>query len=29
MKYEVMAGGLFGLAMVLAGCGAQGGTPQT
>jgi len=27
MKYEVIAAGLFGLALVLAGCGAKGGTP--
>ncbi|HTX40100.1 MAG TPA: efflux RND transporter periplasmic adaptor subunit [Bryobacteraceae bacterium] len=28
MKYEVMAAGLCGLALMLAGCGAQGGTPK-
>jgi len=27
MKYEVMGAGLVGLALVLAGCGAKGGTP--
>ena len=28
MKYAMMAAGLFGLALVLAGCGAKGGTPK-
>jgi membrane fusion protein, heavy metal efflux system len=28
MRQEVWAAGLFGLAVVLAGCGAQGGTPK-